>query len=290
MSRRMPVIAKTPGPDATHAVAAVVILIGVLLFGTAGTLSAQAECSGEISLEFNDVQLLNSDSQSKAGPYNVQLAAGTYDVSTMSFDHHSSQPGAGDQSMEQWYFTLDSGFTSPFTSDVPANADLVSDTWRGLIIDESTALTIHHQGSGGVNSVWPRCISFDRVDLPVLPDQEIATPPDQALDVDSTTSATADQPDPGPSDAVPEAVPEAEVLGVVEERLTVATSSAATANSTSLDSAQQTVPVLALTGPRSQQFVVIALALLAIGTGLMAAAGLKELVDDLEESKHRRGY
>lgn len=268
----MPFPTSPSRPDPTQVVAAIVILLGVLVFGTAETLSAQASCGGEIGLEFRDVQLLNSDAESSAGPFALLLPAGTYDVSTASFDPHSSQVGISDQPMEQWYFTLDSGFTSPFTSDIPPNADMVSDSWRGLAIGESASLMLHHQGSGGVNSVWPRCVSFHRVDDPTLAEQRPA-------DTQAESSAAAE--------TMPGSPIEADVRGVVEERLSVATSSAATTATPSSAPAQAT-PVLALTGGRSEQFVVLALALLVVGTGLMAAAGLKQLVDDLEASKRRR--
>ncbi len=296
-------------PDPTQVVAAVVILLGALLFGTAGTLSAQAPCGGDVGVEFSDVQLLHTDSGAVAGPFSIQLAAGTYDVSTLSYDPHSTQAGASDQPMEQWRFALDSGFTSPFTSDIPLNADEVSDTWYGLRIDESTSLTLHHHGVGGVNSVWPRCISFHRVDTPDL--ESTPQPPASDPDLepgDATTEVTvAPEATVTPEATVaPEATvtPEVEVQGVIEERPSTATSSSATSSSAtsstadsstaaspSLDSAQQIPPVLALTGPtKSQQFAILALALLAVGTGLMAAASLKQLVDELEESSRARRH
>ena len=73
-------------------------------------------------------------------------------------DHHPTVEGL--QTAEQWYFTTDSGFTSPTTPDLP-DSELAATFDMGVYsIPETASITFHHaQGGSGAQSVTPS-VSF----------------------------------------------------------------------------------------------------------------------------------
>ena len=136
---------------------------GAALFGTAATAGAASTGCGEFSFGFEGTRLLNDGISNTAGPYPIDLPAGTYTVTAESFDDHAAHPGQLDQTAEQWIIVLDSGYVSPATSDVPEDGNWVTDTFTDQTIDASTSITLRHLGEGGVNSVSPMCVGFTTV-------------------------------------------------------------------------------------------------------------------------------
>lgn len=169
--------------------AATFAVAGVALMGTANAASATMGC-GEYSFGFEGTRLLNDGISNTAGPFAVELPAGTYDVLMQSHDAHDEHPGQVEQTQEQWYFTLDSGYVSPVTTDVADESNTVVDEFDGQDITESASITLHHLGQGGVNSVDPICVGFTTVapaEKPVEAEIVVAgpvLPPKQAVVVE----------------------------------------------------------------------------------------------------------
>ncbi len=301
------------------------LVLGATFVVGAGVVAAQGGCGGT-SVDLSGSRLLNDGVANVAGPFQVNLAAGTYDVTAISYDAHSTVVTGGDQSMEQWSFVLDSGYQSPLTADIADSSDWSTSTWGGQQIDGATSLKLVHRGAGGVNSVDPVCIGFVRIDSELpdpattvaasddpATDDQIADEPDAAdliaedpADAIDTTSAATEPDDadfastapavdpvrPGDAQVTDPADIIAEVEGIVElpgdaiEQLRQASSAADTARTDQTRSAPETkplsaaqveeIPVLALTGPTlTETLVLIALALIAVGCGIMAGEELK---------------
>jgi hypothetical protein len=167
--------------------AATFAVAGIALVGTATAASATMGC-GQESFGFEGIRLLNDGMSNTAGPFAIELPAGTYDVLVQSHDAHDLHPGQTEQTQEQWYFTLDSGYVSPVTTDVSDDSNIAIDEFDGQVIAASTSITLQHLGQGGTNSVDPVCVGFtavaveERVETeaeipgPVLPAKEIAGP------------------------------------------------------------------------------------------------------------------
>lgn len=142
--------------------AATLAVAGVALVGTATAAGATMGC-GEYSFGFEGTRLLNDGISDSAGPFAIELPAGTYDVLMQSHDAHDEHPGQTEQTQEQWYFTLDSGYVSPVTSDVADESNIAVDEFDDQDIAESASITLHHLGQGGVNSVDPICVGFTTI-------------------------------------------------------------------------------------------------------------------------------
>ncbi len=89
------------------------------------------------------------------GPYSIDLPAGEYRLVVSSTDSHHAD-GALTQEYEIWYFTLDSGFTSPVTPDLPDELVTLQFDLGVFTIAASTSITFHHGVQGpGAQSVTP---------------------------------------------------------------------------------------------------------------------------------------
>ena len=178
--------------------ATALLLSGGAVVGTAAAANASMGC-GDYSFGFEGTRLLNDGISDSAGPFTISMPAGTYDITIHSFDDHIAHPGQTEQTQEQWYFTLDNGYTSPVSSDIPDDQVSVMDTFEHVVIEDATAITVHHLGAGGINSVAPACIGFTIVMTPpppvveptpeppvVVPEPEVAgpvLPPKQVTEV-----------------------------------------------------------------------------------------------------------
>lgn len=177
-------------------VTAAFVLAGASLIGTAAAANAATGC-GEYSFGFEGTRLLNDGISDSAGPFVISMPAGSYDITLHSFDDHAAHPGQIEQTQEQWYFTLDSGYTSPVSSDVADDTNSSVDTFPGAVIEDATAITVHHLGEGGINSVAPMCVGFTTVSSPpvVIEPKTIVVPPETVVPgppspVDESTEIT----------------------------------------------------------------------------------------------------
>lgn len=224
---------------ALHVVLAAFVLCGLAIVGTTTAAGASLNC-GQHSFGFVGTRLLNDGISTTAGPYSIELPAGTYNVMMSSYDAHDEHPGQIDQPYEQWYFTLDSGFTSPLSTDVPDDATTTVDTFENMVIGAATSITVHHRGLGGINSVEPLCAGFTPV---------VEQP---APVVDSSSTPGPSTPDSGNEviDLVRpiDETPSVEVKPAVESRRTELVPPVGMVAIPMTD----TAPQLALTGPSSQ--------------------------------------
>lgn len=171
-----------------------------------GLAGANADC-GAISFSFEGTRLLNDGISHQAGPFSINLPAGTYDVVMQSGDSHSTQDGQIDQEAERWWFELDSGWHSTATEDLPDELDANVTTMAGQVIPASTSITLHHLGQGGINSVNPLCVGFTQVtELPGDPGDPNGNTPDPDDDPDRAIPDPGDPDgdDPGPDQAIPD--------------------------------------------------------------------------------------
>ena len=131
---------------------------------------------GEFSYGFDGLQLSNDGSHSVAGPFEVELAEGSYDVIFQSSSSASNDTGESqDNNSQQWFVVLDSGYVSPVTSDITDDASYVVDVFEGQAIATSTSMTLQHVGGAGPNIVDPICVGF-------TPSREAVQVPDVPVD------------------------------------------------------------------------------------------------------------
>ena len=155
---------------------------GTLLLSTvatvAGPLGAQGECA--LELGFEGTRLLNDDVHNIAGPFDIDLAAGTYDITVISHDNHDTQVGVGTQPEESFYFTLDSGYISGVTNDIPDDQNTAVSSFTGQVIGDSSSITLHHiSNAAGINSLSPQSICFTSTNPTAPPAVTAETPAEE---------------------------------------------------------------------------------------------------------------
>jgi len=192
----------------------------------------------------------------------VTQPAGTYDITMMSYDAHDEHPGQTDQTQEQWYFELDSGYVSAPTIDIADDTNASTTTLTAQVIGASSTITVRHLGAGNVNSVDVVCVGFTPSATPetaVSDDDPVAAP------TEPTEPPVADIADPATVIRKPPPPPiDVEVRGVVETPPPTQVSS---------QPPSATLVQLALTGPNDLAYTLslTALAMLALGTILLAS-------------------
>lgn len=158
------------------------------------------------------------------GAYSVDLPAGDYRLIASSFDE--VHPTGADQQNETWYFTTDSGYTSPVVPDLPTGQTSASFDMGVITVPASTTITFHHGASGpGAQSVSPSvqliCASTPETTVPETTLPEVTAPDSRAPDttpepsVAPTTvpqTTTAPVPTAPPSTDPPEPTPPGAVL------------------------------------------------------------------------------
>lgn len=188
-----------------------------------GTLGAQTGC-GTYSFDFDGTRLLNDGVSNRAGPFDIELPAGTYTITLIADDHHDTQVGVGPQPGEQFHVILDSGYVSGDSIDIPDDENTTTTTFTNQVIGDSTQITVEHGGMPGINSVSPVCVGFTPSEPPVEDIEEIEVEaPEEAVEetVDETaepvTAPTVDVEAPKDELEEPVAAPiEVEVEGIVE--------------------------------------------------------------------------
>jgi hypothetical protein len=137
-------------------------------------LDAQA---GRIIVEFpEDVVLTTrSKSENSFSPLAVNIPAGTYDITLVSFDDHIEQPQEEDQKHESWFIQAqnekgDIVFESNPISDLPKAQNILEELVEehARINKDITGLSARHVLDVGesetAESVGPVCAAFDRVE------------------------------------------------------------------------------------------------------------------------------
>lgn len=243
-------------PDSSrHAIAKtaiVAILAAGILVTSAGAVGAAAEGCGSTSYGFTGTRMINDGISDHAGPFTIALPAGTYDITMLSNDNHPSADYQVEQTQEQWYFTLDNGYTSPPTNDIPADRTTMTTYVGSVELGAATSISVHHLGEGGVNSVNVECIGFTPSQVEVAGPATTApvtttTPPKNVVAPSSTEDVIVAPPATvvSPSTtAAAVAEPETEVKGAVET---------------------PAIAALAVTGAPSGSLVALGLAVIAFG-------------------------
>lgn len=240
---------------------AIAFVVLVALVVQTSPASANPGC-GTYSFGFTGTRLINDGISNSAGPFNIELPGGTYDVTVWFGDHHD-QMADPHQPNEQFHVRLDSGYTSPATPDLPDDANAGTHTFDRQTVSPASQITVLHRGLGGVNSINVECVGFTPIAapapapelpptpvlpaMPELPGQDIGDPAMIERPPPDMTPAPppVEQVKPVVPIAEPEPVPE--VLGAVEE---------------------PPPAVLALTGT-NQTLLLINGAMLSIGVGLL---------------------
>jgi len=147
---------------------ALLVIAGTVL-ATGPALSAADGGCGEYSYGFTGTRLINDGQNTSAGPFVIDLPAGTYDITLLSNDNHPSATYQTEQTQEQWYFVLDSGYQSPPTNDVPNDRQEIITNLGEVELSAATAITVEHLREGGLNSVNVECVGFTPSAIAVLP-------------------------------------------------------------------------------------------------------------------------
>lgn len=231
--------------------AIIATLAAGILVTSAGVVGAAAEGCGSTSYGFTGTRMINDGISDHAGPFTIALPAGTYDITMLSNDNHPSADYQVEQTQEQWYFTLDNGYVSPPTNDVPADQTTMITSVGAVELEAATSISVHHLGEGGVNSVNVECIGFTPSDV------EVAGP--------ATTAPATTAP---PKNVV--APTTTEDLSVAPPSTIAPTTTAAAAidpPSTEVQGAVETpaITALAVTGGSSGGLVALGLSVIAFG-------------------------
>ena len=246
----------------TRLAAAIFVVATVLTIG-GGSASASTRC-GDYSFGFTGTRLLNDGISTSAGPFPITLPAGTYDVTLESFDDHAAHPGQDEQTAEQYYVTLDSGWVSPPSLDIPDAENRATTIHRAQTVPAASAISVHHLGQGGINSLEVLCVGFTPVEVlgetEPAPADPVAAEPVAPIDPLSLTrpvsESTPEKIDPLALERPP--IPtdiEPEVEGIQE------------------------APVLALTGPSTSATIALfGLSLLTVGAACLATSRRQQLV------------
>lgn len=119
--------------------------------------------SNEFSVVFDESVVLEDSDTDTLGPFDIALPAGTYDVLVSSWLGAQEDPLQTD---EQWFFTTDSGYTSPTTTDSSPEL-LLNQSFTAQNIAEATSVMLHHKAPGSEisNSVHPLCVGFREVEV-----------------------------------------------------------------------------------------------------------------------------
>jgi hypothetical protein len=211
-------------------------------------------CStSDYSVAFDASVVLQDPATTVAGPYTINVPAGTYEITMSSWLGFEDDPA---QTMEQWYFTTDSGYTSPLTTD--ASPELIwTDAFGSQTLGDTTTVTLRHKAPGGAsaNSTHPLCIGFRTVAAPTTT-TAAPTTTTTAAPTTTTTQATA-----------------------IAPASTAAPTTTTTAAPTTTTQVVATAPAeLALTGPRelSMSLGLTGAALMLAGVATVTAARRSE--------------
>ena|GEM_PF-3273899 len=159
-----------------------------------------------------------------AGPIDVSLPTGIYNITASSFDYHNTRDPIQNQLQEQFYLRLSNGQTTNRISDLPENSDTLTEQIDAnfAITSAVTSLTAQHTeypDPGSPNSIFPVCIAFD--DITPIPTPEPSPIPSPTPTPETGQGGPGDETDCciGP-DPEPEATVTPKVLGTQTEVLT----------------------------------------------------------------------
>lgn len=138
--------------------------------------------------------------ESKMGPFDAQVPAGTYKLNIHSYDNHSEQ-GNWNQLEEMWYIQAlnangDVIYTSPWTQDVPENVDEITHELDEATFGEDVARVMlrHAYNTNSFDkpeSVIPVCVAFEAVAVPTptpSPTPEVEDEPQVLAETTETPS------------------------------------------------------------------------------------------------------
>lgn len=231
--------------------AIVAILAAGILVTSAGAVGAAAEGCGSTSFGFTGTRMINDGISDHAGPFTIALPAGTYDITMLSNDNHPTADYQVEQTQEQWYFTLDNGYVSPPTNDVPADQTTMTTSVGSVELTAATSISVHHLGEGGVNSVNVECIGFTPSQIevagPATTTPATTTPPKNVVAPSTTEDIAVAPPTTGAPTTTAATItdpPNVEVKGEVET---------------------PAIAALAVTGAPSGALVALGLSVIAFG-------------------------
>ena len=226
--------------------------------------------SSDYSVAFPDNITLVSPVLTSAGPFSIAVPEGTYEITLQSWLGAIEFPR---HTMEQWFFTTDSGYTSPLTTDHSPNL-VGADTITAVIPAGTTSVSLFHkpQDTDINNSVQPLCIGFDALEAPAT--TTTAAPATTAAP-ETTTAAPETTTTAAPSPTTTEAASGSDT-GVAAGGLA---NNTATTTTVATTSTSETVPAeLALTGPGDLSFSLglAGAALTLAGAGALIASRRNE--------------
>ena len=197
------------------------------------------DCStSDFSIAFGEADVLIDPTNTTLGPFTLSVPAGTYEITMSSWLGFTDDPA---QTMEQWFFTTDSGYTSPLTTD---SAELVfTDVATSQTLPATSSITLRHKGNTGVtNSVHPLCIGLRSVAAPVTTTTAAPTTttaaPTTTTAAPTTTTTVAVSPGGQGTDGT-----------TTTTAAPTTTTAAPTTTVASGAGAEEEIPELALTGP-----------------------------------------
>ena len=239
-------ICRTTLPKIGAAMLTAITLAAVGLPALTSPLGASEGC-GTYSFGFPGTRLLNDGISDSAGPYPIDIPGGIYTVTLVAHDHHDTQVGVPTQPGEQYYVTLDSGYASPLSTDIADDENRTTSVFTSQRVEASTAITVMHGGTPGINSVDVICVGFTP--------HAITDPPKEPPAQDIGDPATVVRPPNvvGPASVVPTSVVPTSVVPEVKGTVEV----------------PQVTPQLAVTGPGAHARTLVGFGTLMIALGAL---------------------
>lgn len=165
----------------TPAVFVAAVLMAVMLIPSLFSPAGAADGCGQYSFGFTGTRLLNDGISDVAGPFPIELPAGTYTVTLVAHDHHDTQVDVPTQPGEQYVVVLDSGYTSGPSTDIADDETITTTVFVNQVIEASSAITVRHLGVPGINSVDVVCVGFTP-EPTIAPSNPLDPPTDVVVD------------------------------------------------------------------------------------------------------------
>lgn len=171
------------------------VLLGAIVAPALFSRAGAATGCGTYSYGFEGTRLLNDGISDVSGPYPIDLPAGVYTVTLVAHDHHDTQVNIPTQSGEQYVVELDSGYTSPPSTDIPDDQILTTTVFTNQTVDASKQITVRHGGEPGINSVDVLCVGFtpEESQDPVV---EVPAPEPPAIETPTSDGPVVEDPTP----------------------------------------------------------------------------------------------
>jgi len=223
------------GKTNRNILAAMLIGAGALLVAVSPVSAdddAAAACV-DVTFDFDSLgQGALTNNNPTLGPTPIAIGAGTYDIELVSSDPTHGPGLFTDQTHEQWFFVLDSGYASPVTPDIPEIDLSLTVVVTGVTLSASTAITAVWSGQAPSSDSVHAAVTFKCADTVVTVGSTTEAPTTTAAPTTTVAPTTTEAPTATTAPGTTTPAPSTTVLPVTVPP-TVATTTTTASTSTS---------------------------------------------------------